>query len=73
LAKIATGNMDHIHALLQAGALDLMAASHQWRIYSRSVSVMDYARSISEPWVSRCEMLPMLTAQQSSSPRPSNG
>jgi hypothetical protein len=26
LAKIATGNMDHIHALLQAGALDLMAA-----------------------------------------------
>jgi hypothetical protein len=25
LAKIATGNMDHIHALLQAGALDLMA------------------------------------------------
>jgi hypothetical protein len=27
LAKIATGNMDHIHALLQAGALDLMAAT----------------------------------------------
>jgi hypothetical protein len=27
LAKIATGNMDHIHALLQAGALDLMAAN----------------------------------------------
>jgi hypothetical protein len=26
LAKVATGNMDHIHALLQAGALDLMAA-----------------------------------------------
>jgi hypothetical protein len=26
VAKIATGNMDHIHALLQAGALDLMAA-----------------------------------------------
>jgi hypothetical protein len=26
LAKIATGNVDHIHALLQAGALDLMAA-----------------------------------------------
>jgi hypothetical protein len=26
LGKIATGNMDHIHALLQAGALDLMAA-----------------------------------------------
>jgi hypothetical protein len=25
LAKIATGNVDHIHALLQAGALDLMA------------------------------------------------
>jgi hypothetical protein len=25
-AKIATGNMDHINALLQAGALDLMAA-----------------------------------------------
>jgi hypothetical protein len=25
LAKIATGNMDHIHALLQADALDLMA------------------------------------------------
>jgi hypothetical protein len=25
LAKIATGNMDHIHALLQAGVLDLMA------------------------------------------------
>jgi hypothetical protein len=25
VAKIATGNMDHIHALLQAGALDLMA------------------------------------------------
>jgi hypothetical protein len=26
LAKIATGNVDHIHTLLQAGALDLMAA-----------------------------------------------
>jgi hypothetical protein len=26
LAKIATGNMDHVHALLQAGALDLMEA-----------------------------------------------
>jgi hypothetical protein len=26
LAKIATGNMDNIHALLQTGALDLMAA-----------------------------------------------
>jgi hypothetical protein len=26
LANIATGNVDHIHALLQAGALDLMAA-----------------------------------------------
>jgi hypothetical protein len=27
LAKIATGNIDHIHAVLQAGALDLMAAN----------------------------------------------
>jgi hypothetical protein len=43
LAKIATGNMDHIHALLQAGALDLVAADltddGQRQEYQRTVGI----------------------------------
>jgi hypothetical protein len=46
LAKIVAGNMDYIHALLQAGALDLMAADlssvelHQeYQEYQRTVGI----------------------------------
>jgi hypothetical protein len=43
LAKIATGNMDHIHALLQAGALDLMTAHFAFdelgQEYQRTVGI----------------------------------